>query len=312
VVAVTARVARAAAALVVPALCAACGIDLTPPAEWTPWEAIDPPLQPELGAPPLEPASSQRAVSIDPLRVVTYNVATGVTLDEVGEALAADPELATAGLLLLQELESYPGEGASRAAILAERLGLAYAYIPSREKKDGTHGLAILSAFPIDGLAVMVLPDAGVPLTGAVRIAARADVHIEGRVVAIVDLHLDTSLNIGERMVELRPAVIDQPDAVIVAGDFNTNDFIWADGAVPLTPVASAVDTEQAPMIDEFMARLGYQAPTAGFGPTESHLGVESRLDSIYVRGYPTGAGGVVRSVDASDHWPVWLDVELP
>ncbi len=286
---------------------AACGVDLTPASEWQPWDAIDPPLRPELGAPSRMPASDP-----DRLRVVTFNVAGGARVDDLARALREDPDLAPASLILLQEAESYPDEGTPRAARLADELGLGYAYIPGRPKGDGTLGLAILSAYPIDALSVMVLPDAGVPITGTTRIAAQADILVGGRPLRIVDLHLDTSLNIRERMVELRPAVIDQAEPIIVGGDFNTNDFVWAGDAVPLTPLASAVDTGQAPMIDELMARLGYDAPTADLGATESHLGVESRLDSIYVRGLAASGGEVVRDVDLSDHWPVWIDVTAP
>jgi endonuclease/exonuclease/phosphatase family metal-dependent hydrolase len=217
-----------------------------------------------------------------------------------------------AGVLLLQEIESYPEEGACRASRLAERLGMAYAYAPARGKGDGTHGLAILSAFPIEDLEVMWLPEADVPRTGAPRIAIQADVVLDGgRRLHVVDLHLDTTLNVGERLVHLRPAVIDPPDPIVVGGDFNTNDFAWAGDAVPLLPLDSAIDTAQAPAVDELMDALGYAAPTAALGPTEERLGVESRLDSIYVRGVTAVDAGVARDGSVSDHWPLWLVLEL-
>lgn len=290
----------------------ACSADLTPPADWQTWDSIEGPLRPALGPPPAQSADAADTISTDPLRVVTYNVNTAADVDGIARALAGDPDLSRAGLLLLQEVESYPVEGAARAARLAARLGLAYAYVPAREKAGGTHGLAILSAFPIDNLEVMVLPRADVPRTGHVRIAIQADVDVAGRVLHVVDLHLDTSMNVDERVVELRPAVIDQPDQVLVGGDFNTNDFAWADDTVPLLPVDSALDTRQAPVVDDFMGRLGYEAATADFGPTETMYGVEERMDSIYLRGLAHQGGAVVRRVTASDHWPIWMDVTVP
>ena len=290
----------------------ACGTDLTPAADWQPWDSIDGLLRPELGPPPSQLPSAGRQVASDPLRVVTYNVNTAADIDGLRRALATDPDLAGAGLFLLQETESYPAEDSSRAATLAARLGLAYAYVPAREKADGTHGLAILSAFPIDNLEVMVLPRADVPRTGHVRIAVEADIDLGDRLLHVVDLHLDTSLNVNERVIQLRPAVIDQPDQVLVAGDFNTNDFVWADDVVPVLPVGSALDPQQAPVVDDFMGRLGYAAPTADFGPTETMYGVEERMDSIYLRGLGHRGGAVLRRVAVSDHWPVWLDVTVP
>ena len=65
-------------------------------------------------------------------------------------------------------------------------------------------------------------------------------------------------------------------DVVIVAGDFNTSPFMWAEGNVPLVPTAQVVDTDQAPMLDDYMSRLGYATPTAEVGPTERKYGVEA------------------------------------
>ena len=302
-----------AAALVAVALSACSPVDEPPDADWEDWQEIDGPLAPELGAP--APGLTPTAASAPRgrrLRIVSYNVAFGEDVDAIAEVLRRDPDLGSADVYLLQEIESYPDEGGCRAARLADRLGLEYAYAPSREKQEGTHGLAILSAHPISDFAVMRLPRADVPRTGAPRIATEIDITVDDVLVRVVNVHLDTTLNVVERVLQLRPAAIDQPDPVILAGDFNTNDFVWAGDVLPLLPLASALDTRQAGQLDDFMSRLGFAAPTAGWGATERYLGHESRLDSIYVRGLVAIDGGIERDVDLSDHWPLWLDVELP
>ncbi|MBK9033716.1 MAG: hypothetical protein IPL61_21030 [Myxococcales bacterium] len=147
---------------------------------------------------------------------------------------------------------------------------------------------------------------------GQQRIALRADIQLGDVTLPVVDVHLETRLNITDRILHLRPAVIDLPPTVLVAGDVNTNPYLWQDGTVPLVPTAQTVDTDQAPILDDYMASLGFDAPAADVGPTERKYGVESRLDAIYTRGLVVSPAHVERSVAGSDHWPVWLDVTLP
>jgi endonuclease/exonuclease/phosphatase family metal-dependent hydrolase len=167
---------------------------------------------------------------------------------------------------------------------------------------ESTHGLAVMSAFPIDLVEKMDLPlaDNGVP-----RIALSADVHVGDRTLHIIDIHLETRLNPRERVEQLHPAVIGAADAVLVAGDFNTSWITWA-GSVPVL----AHDRDQAPILDSYMASLSFDAPSAASGPTEHAYGLEFKLDSIYTRGLDVTFGGVVRT-GPSDHWPMYIDVRL-
>jgi endonuclease/exonuclease/phosphatase family metal-dependent hydrolase len=173
-------------------------------------------------------------------------------------------------------------------------------------KGDATHGLAILSAFPIENARMMELP-AGL----SKRIALAADIRIGARTLHVVDVHLDTVLNVTDRILQLRPAVLDAPDAVLVAGDVNTNDYLWADG-VPHLPADVVADADQAPILDDYMRALGFDTPTALLGPTEHKYLSEFRLDAIFTRGLRVTPGRVVREVDESDHWPMYVDVDLP
>jgi endonuclease/exonuclease/phosphatase family metal-dependent hydrolase len=135
-------------------------------------------------------------------------------------------------------------------------------------------------------------------------------VEVGSRSVRFIAVHLDTRLNPSERVLQLRPAVKDAPAPVVVAGDFNTNPMTWAFNVVPVLP-QSASASDQAPILDDYMRSIDYQTPTASFGATVSFPGFAPRLDSIYVRGLAVGTGAVERSVTVSDHWPMWLDVEL-
>lgn len=279
---------------------AACDVDLGPSQPWQPIDQLRSPMQAEQTPPGA--TGSARPASADPLRVVTYNTEYGQDPQGLADAILGDPALARASVFLFQEEESYPEEGRSRAAQLATLLGLGYVYVPARTKGDGTHGLAVMSAFPLDAIEKMDLPlaDNGVP-----RIAVAADVHIGEQTLHIIDLHLETRLNPRDRIAQLHPAVIGAADAVLVAGDFNTNWMTWA-GGVPVL----AAERDQAPIVDSYMTSMGFDLASAGSGPTEHAYGLEFRLDSIYTRSLDVTFGGVVRT-GPSDHWPMYIDVRL-
>ena len=92
------------------------------------------------------------------LRLVTYNVHM-IDGAKIAAALRAKPDLASADLVMLQEVESYPDEGESRACIAAKQLDLHCAYAPGYGLSNGgSHGVAILSRFPLTELAITELP----------------------------------------------------------------------------------------------------------------------------------------------------------
>lgn len=285
----------------------ACGMDLGPSAEWIATDTIEGAMAVELGgAPPLRssmPRSGER------IRVVTYNIDMGRDPEVVADELRANEALASADVWLLQEEEWYPNEGTTRASRLAAALGMGWLYVPSKIKGDGTHGLAIISRFPIESAEMMTLPN---PENWQPRIAVRADIVVGDLRIPVVDLHLETRINITDRILHIRPAVIDLPDQVIVAGDVNTNPYLWEEGSIPILPAGQIANTDQAPILDDYMRQIGFDTPAANVGPTERHLGVESRLDAIFTRGLEVTDATVERGITASDHWPVWADITLP
>lgn len=293
--------------LVLACAVAGCGIDMTGAQPWVTVDELAPPLEPDASdAPASRPGGPQTTGSVD-VRIVSYNVQYGPDLPAITAALLAHPELAVADVFLVQEIEAYPDEPAPRAATLARALGMGHVYVPARLKEGGTHGLAILSRYPIRNVSKMDLP-ASRDHQIAHRIAIAADLDIDGRLLHVIDVHLDTKLSARERIAQLYPAVIDAPATSIVAGDFNTAFVQWADGVPVLT---SSGASDQARVVDAYLTDLGFDAPTRDSGPTESMFGIEQRLDSIYTRGLDVTFGGVER-VGPSDHWPLWLDVHLP
>jgi endonuclease/exonuclease/phosphatase family metal-dependent hydrolase len=293
-------------ALLVVGVCAGCGQAIGDPGPWTPIEDITGAFAPRAGAPP--PGAPVFAAS-GTIRVVSFNIARGADPVGLAAALRAEPAVASADVWLIQETEDHAEEGAPRAELLAGALAAGWVYAPARYKEGGTHGLAILSRFPIEAVEVMALPHAS---GGLARIAMAADIAFGGSVLRVVNVHLDTRLNITDRILQLRPALLDLPPAVVVGGDLNTNPYRWEAGTLPVVPQETIVDTDQAPILDDYVRHLGFATPTAGSGPTEEMYGIESRLDAIFTRDLATGATEVERGVTGSDHWPLWLDVAVP
>ena len=287
------------------ALCLAAGcqgLD-TGDAHWMAMDELSGPFAPEVGM------GTRRSMAAgDTLRVVTYNIRDGgADPATIAEAFRTNPNLASADVVLLQEAVAFPEEGSTRISRLANELDMGWIYAPARPEKDtGTLGDAIISRYPLADFAVMHLPIAP---RKRQRIAVAATLSIGDTEVRLVTTHLDTSLNIRDRVLQLRPAVIDLPEVALVGGDFNTNPYAWQEGTLPLVPTSQVVDTDQAPQLDDYMSSIGFTNPTAALGNTEVRYGIECRLDAVFVRGVATGERGVERDVTLSDHWPVWVDV---
>ncbi len=245
------------------------------------------------------------------LRLVTYNVHYGDKIDSIANDFINSPQLVKAEVILLQEIRSFPQEGQSRAARLAKKLRMNYVYAPSRPEMNGTHGLAILSVYDLKNVQVMELPRAQL-IAGQRRIALKVDIATKQGLISIVNVHLDPCLNISERMFQLRPAVVNLPPPTIVAGDFNTNPFLWVFDAIPEVPIQVIGDTDQGPLLDDFMSKLGYTNATSALGATLKFWFISSRLDAVYLQNINAKEGNVEREINSSDHWPVWVDIELP
>jgi len=297
---------RALIAVALACIAGCSGLSMSGDQPWVPLTDVGAPLVPETAATPAPPNTfrSSHPATTAPLRVVTYNVQYAPDPDAIASTITSDPQLASAGLILIQEIEAYPDEGESRASKIAAALGMGYLYVPARLKGTGSHGLAILSSFPITNVEKMDLPDSGHKTQH--RIAVSADIDVNGNLLHVIDVHLDTELAAAERVAQLHPAVIDAPPATMVAGDFNMAWVQFATGGVPVLTGSGASD--QAPIIDSYMRALSFDTPAAESGPTEHMFGVEQRLDAFYSRDLDVTFGAVER-VGPSDHWPMWLDV---
>jgi endonuclease/exonuclease/phosphatase family metal-dependent hydrolase len=240
------------------------------------------------------------------VRVVTFNVHYGADVPALAEAIRSNPRLRGADILLLQEIESHPGD--DRAAKLARSLNLHLVYAPARVEGDGTHGLAILSRYPMTDLEVLGLKKYDLGYRGTRRrIAMAATVELPQRKVRVYNVHLDTRLTPAERLQQLEPVMaeaVKQP-AAIVGGDFNTITAVPS--LLPLLPLP-VPGYSQAEGLDAYMKGQGFAAPFAGIGSTHRF---PMRLDAVFAKGLAVEARGKETSVIVSDHFPLWVDVKV-
>jgi len=245
------------------------------------------------------------------LRIVSFNVHYALDPLKLAGAIRTNEEVGNADVFLIQEIEDYSAEGSSRTAKLAEALGLNYVYAPARTTgTGGTHGLAILSRYPLRDIEVILLPQFNLRYRTRQRIALTALVDVGPVPLRLYNLHLDTRLNPGDRREQLRPiaerAARDSVARVIVGGDFNTSPFRWLGHVVPI------FRSSQATAVDAFMQEHGLETSLQKAGSTSRRGFFRFRLDSIYTRGLQVRASGVARKVKSSDHDPVWIEVSWP
>lgn len=277
---------------------------------FVPFAEIQGELQPELAndAPPAAPPSGT-------LRVVTYNVHYGADVAGLTAAFLDVPSLAAAGVVLLEEIDAHPGEGGTRAARLASALGMNHAFAPAWAYPDGgTHGLAVLSRWPITSAGVLDLPYFELGSASERRIALRVTLQIGDRELVVIAIHLDTRINVNDRLTQLSSAVQLADPSCVFGGDFNTLPFVWAGRYLPLLPQDAVAPVDVAGAVDQYMVNQGFLAPTAHSGDTtnDSPPLPNFKIDSIYLRGYEATGSAVERSATVSDHFPLWVDVVWP
>lgn len=202
-----------------------------------------------------------------------------------------------ADLLLLQEVVQ-PAEGPDVGRQLAVRLGLDSVYRPAfRLGDERSLGLAILSRYPVRDLHVIDLKAMALRFRSRTRIALGAVVETPAGPVRVYNLHLDTRINLEQRLAQL-DVVAREVHATggpaIVGGDFNTNNNHWLFHMLPVPFIG-----RQGAGLQRFMEANGFRSVFALGQPTHDVLRMQ--LDWLFLRGLHASTTSI-RPVDLSDH----------
>ena len=236
---------------------------------------------------------ADRPAPIDSLTVVSWNIQYGRNIDQALSEMGADPRLAAADIVLLQEMDPVGSERVAKA--LGFHFVHGSAYVHPRHKR--LFGNAVLSRWPIVKDQVLILPHETL-LTGHRRIAVTADIDLgDGRTVRAISIHTATMVMEQDKRIAQARAVSDSLGGLqgltLVGGDFNT------------------VSVYEVNRLRQVMRRLGLKSARLPAGPTISNRfkklpGSTPVLDHFFSHGLTATDTGVVRSATASDHYPIW------
>jgi endonuclease/exonuclease/phosphatase family metal-dependent hydrolase len=215
------------------------------------------------------------------MRVVSFNVEFSLQIDSALKVLSTEPELRTADVILLQEMDG------PSTRYIAREMGMWYVYYPATRHfvHQRDFGNAVLSRWPIIDDDKLLLPHHA-RVWRTARTATAATIRVDTINIRVYSAHLGTYANItnDQRREQLRRILADAAEhrRVILGGDMND------------------------PLVGELARNAGYAWPTEE-GPRTATIG---RLDHIFFKGLSSpdsAASGTVFNVrNASDHRPVW------
>jgi len=253
----------------------------------------------------------------DSIRVVNWNIDRGSQLQRVIEFLAS----ARADIVLLQEadLNAKRTHHANVAREIAKKLQMNYVFGREfQELTQGTHaspayhGQATLSRWPLSKFRIIrfqkqsnfwrphwFLPEIS-PFQERIggRLALVSEANIAGKMIATYNLHLESKGGDSLRYSQLDEVLTDAgryaPNTPsVLAGDFNLD--------VSTGPAAAAI--RDAQFDDAFLNRHAPSTPGSFFESGRI-------IDWIFTRGpIRPGKQQVHRSVSASDHYPLSIDL---
>ena len=227
-------------------------------------------------------------IDADPaLRIVTFNIKFSREIDRAIELFQKNHDLQNPDIIALQEMNN---AGVDR---IARALGMSYVYYPAafHPQGSGDFGNALLVKGTIESDHKLILPHTS-RLRHMMREAVVADVMVDGIRLRAYSVHLETPFQISssDRRDQVRAIVQDAAEyrgPVVIAGDFNSRDIVG-----------------------EVFGDAGFQWVTRDAGHTISFFS----WDHVFVRGLalkaPPRKGIVLNNNGASDHLPVWAEMQ--
>lgn len=220
------------------------------------------------------------------LKVVSYNIDKGRQVAWGIRDLQEFSPLQGADVILLQEMDEV---GVRQ---MAEVLGCNYVYYPASVLFGQNFGNAVLTRWPITRAKKVILPHRRRD-NGQMRIAVRADLSVDGRLLLVYCAHTEIyTASIRHRRNQTAALIADIPperEHVMVGGDFNT------------------VSGRSIRRLAHQFAEAGFQRATAGAGATV--IRALNAADHIFTSGFEVIDRGKVKEARASDHYPVWADL---
>ncbi|MGP3964290.1 endonuclease/exonuclease/phosphatase family protein [Nonomuraea sp. 3N208] len=250
-------------------------------------------------------ATPSHADSVRQLRVATYNIHHGVgndgklDLERIAQVIQ-DSGAQVIGLQEVDRHHSVRSDFVDQAKWLGTRLGMHAVFganidrdppEPGAERQQ--YGTAILSTYKIREWRNTLLPR---PQGGEQRGLLEARIKVRGVDVRVLTTHLQHNSQV-ERIAQvaaIRDLLAESPDPIILTGDTN---------ALP--------DSAEMVTLKESLADA-WDTAGQGDGLTYSTDNPRTRIDYVMSSPDVRATSATVVDTDASDHFPVVVDVELP
>jgi endonuclease/exonuclease/phosphatase family metal-dependent hydrolase len=239
------------------------------------------------------------------IKIISYNIRwrSGDEIRQIIELLRADATLGRASIIGLQEADRNKKRSGftNTARMMANELGMYYAWAApplsdrTRQTEEET-GVAILSPYPMTEVQRIVLPNEGPG--GRRRVALGATVQIGSRLIRVYSIHGETRISTEKKREQLEAVVNDlknYPKATgfVVLGDFNT------------------LEKQAIENTTQLFTEAGFETPFPNSLKTWKTFVIELKLDWIWLKGLRPSDYGVDREVRFSDHFPLWVKINL-
>ncbi len=159
---------------------------------------------------------------------------------------------------------------------------------------SGDTGVALLSRLPLEDLTRIDLPWKECPWRPRLSIAAT--VVKGGTRIRLFNSHIDPHSSVDGQMDQIEMVLehANQTDLpVVLLGDFNTLSR------------RKCVETRR------LIESHGFATPFPTGTPTWRGAGIRLHADWIFVRDLEVSRWGVVKPLSVSDHWPIWVEIDL-
>jgi endonuclease/exonuclease/phosphatase family metal-dependent hydrolase len=159
---------------------------------------------------------------------------------------------------------------------------------------EGDTGVALLSRLELSDVTRMDLPWHECPWRP--RLAMAATVSVGARKLRILNAHVDPHAAVGGQLEQLEVLLAEAnkfSGPRIIMGDFNT------------------LSKQKVAETRNLLESHGYSTPFRSGTPTWRGAGIRLHADWIFGRDLTFVKWGVAKPLNASDHWPVWAEVQI-
>ncbi len=159
------------------------------------------------------------------LKVISFNIQNGYTVNYNYALLGADIAAENADLVGIQELDRFTRRNGNQdgMTLLASAAGYEhYAYTKTIDYMGGEYGTAILSKYPIKHFAVLPMESH----RDEQRAASIAVIEIDGKELTYINTHLSLGrADARKEQFETLAKLVEEKRHYLLTGDFNTEDF---------------------------------------------------------------------------------------